>query len=353
MNTPLATVREIGEKRLIEEVVRPLFNPENDPAGVGDDCAVISTIRPDEEILVSTDRVPADLIALRHSVIDIRGFGRHLAALNLSDIAACGGRAVALLLNCAMPPDFLVRDFVSFCEGVLDAAQPVGCRIIGGDISSSEELSMSATVIGAGSRGQSLLRSGARPGDLVFISRPIGLTPAAFASLGREQQHELTTDEVNMLRGQLADLTPMIELGRTLASCGYCTACMDNTDGLGQTLHELSAASGIGVELRADLLHVPPVVERIADTLRIDPIEFALGAGHDFSLVGALNLHTPADVLAVLSSSGIAIVGAFQAEPGVRVRSGDQNQSITAAGWNYFSAAERGAIEYGRDDVGG
>src|SRR5262249_33099260 len=105
MIAPDMVISELGEKRLIAEVLRPLFNPEDDPRGVGDDCAVI-THDAGTVVLVSTDRVPADLIALRTGVIDFRGFGAHVAAINASDIAACGGRLTGFLLNCGLPADF-------------------------------------------------------------------------------------------------------------------------------------------------------------------------------------------------------------------------------------------------------
>src|SRR4051812_15727761 len=96
------TIGEIGEKQIIERFLRPLFNPNNDENGVGDDCAAVEL--PSGTLgLYSTDRVPADLISYRSGVLDNFGLGRYLAVLNLSDIAACGGSPQALLLNFGLP----------------------------------------------------------------------------------------------------------------------------------------------------------------------------------------------------------------------------------------------------------
>src|SRR4051812_32258242 len=107
--TPLK-ISDIGEKRLIQEFIRPLFNSADRVEGVGDDCAMLSA--PEGQLwLFSTDRVPADLIAFRLGVLDHCGLGRYLARLNISDIAACGGTPVALLLNLGLPDDFPYEDF--------------------------------------------------------------------------------------------------------------------------------------------------------------------------------------------------------------------------------------------------
>src|SRR5258708_5788022 len=94
-------LRDIGEKRLIAEYIQPLLNPDRLPESVGDDCALIP-VWGDVCLCVSTDRVPADLLAFRLGLISFRELGSYLAILNISDIAACGGEPRGLLLNCAL-----------------------------------------------------------------------------------------------------------------------------------------------------------------------------------------------------------------------------------------------------------
>src|SRR5262245_60912053 len=172
------TIAEIGEKRLIEELIRPLFNPLNSPEGVGDDCAFIE-IDVGHVMLLSTDRVPADLVAFRSGILDFRGLGGYLARLNISDIAACGGDPIGLLLNLGLPSETNYDNFRALCEGVLEVASRYSCRVLGGDLSASAELSLSATSFGSARRSEVLSRRGSKPGDTIFVSRPIGLTPAA------------------------------------------------------------------------------------------------------------------------------------------------------------------------------
>jgi len=186
-------------------------------------------------ILLSTDRVPADLTAFRSGVLDYYGLGRYLAVLNISDIAACGGTPKALLLNLGLPDATLWNDFKAFCGGVREIAEKFGCPVVGGDLSSSSELSVSATVVGFAGAQQVLTRRAAAPGDSIFISRPAGLTCAALRvlrDLGGDHAF-VAADDWESLTGQFTRLEPMVEFGKQLASSGMCSSCMDNTDGIG------------------------------------------------------------------------------------------------------------------------
>ena len=306
----------------------------------GDDCALLVP-RPGWTVLLSTDRVPADLIAFAHGLIDHRGLGAHLAALNISDVAACGGEPTALLLNCALPADMRVADFRGFCDGVLDVARPLNCRVVGGDISSSPELSCSATVVGLCEAGRALLRGGAKKGDRVFMSRPAGLTPAAFHLLteqpGTRQVPAAVRSELNEA---LRYRAPMVELGRALAADGCCTSCMDNTDGLGQTLLELAEAGGVCIDVDTAAMRIPEAVRQVARLAGADEFDLALGPGHDFSLVGTLRADTSDEVLSALGAHGLYSVGAVTDGSGIRLSSTSGTRAFVPRGWNYFTSTE-------------
>src|SRR5687768_13186129 len=110
----LSTVGDIGEKALIRNFIRPYFNKTDDPSGVGDDCGMATF--GDEVGLFSTDRIPSDLTGFRLGILDFRGLGDYLARLNLSDIAACGGRPVGLLLNLGLPNAITIQDVEALCR---------------------------------------------------------------------------------------------------------------------------------------------------------------------------------------------------------------------------------------------
>jgi thiamine-monophosphate kinase len=330
------TIAAFGEKRLIQEVVKPLFNPYDDPRGVGDDCGFVDS-NDGNTWLFSTDRVPADLISFRLGILDFYGLGGYLVRLNLSDIAACGGRPTGLLLNLGLPSELQFADFVALCAGARDTAEHFGCRVLGGDLSSSKELSISATSIGVAPQGKVLTRRSAREGDLVFISRPLGLTPAAFAYFLRlgEGSIRLAKKDVDILRRQFTSIGPMVELGRSLSDSGYCTACMDNTDGIGQSLAELGAASGVAIVIERSRVQIPRTVAKVAAAIDEDPFSLAFSAGADFSLVGTLSGGIDPSLVTQRFDT-LEVIGVVEAGAGVHVKSESGCAPLQFTGWNYF-----------------
>lgn len=331
------TISDIGEKEIIERLLRPLFNPENDANGVGDDCAVIE-IPHGNMALLSTDRVPADLISFRTGILDYFGIGRYLAVLNISDIAACGGQPEALLLNFGLRSDFPISDLLSICEGVVSVVEPMGVRVLGGDMSLSSELSISATCLGYVEKGRMLRRSGAHVGDSVFVSRKIGLTPVALHyCLSPEVFSHYDTDDIITLKGQFSALSPMIELGHQLVAADQCSSAMDNTDGIWQSLNELSRESALAVVLDKALLKLPTIVQKFAAQIAQDPLTLALGAGADFSLVGTLRGGWTTETASSIFGKDIQIIGYCTEGSGVLLKTEEGVTPFQVPGWNYFS----------------
>ncbi len=330
------TVSAVGEKNIIENYLRPLFNPENDINGVGDDCATISF--PNGSVgLFSTDRVPADLISYRAGLLDEFGLGRYLATLNLSDIAACGGVPLALLLNIGVPADFLMSSLLALSKGVASLSSQYSVRVVGGDMSLSSKLSISATAIGQVELDSVLRRGGAQSGDSIFVTREIGLTPVALKyCIGSSLFDTFSPTEIACLRAQFTDLLPMITLGRRLVASSFCTSCMDNTDGLWQTLSELSRESKAAFVVDRNFVKLPPLVEKYADLAGCDVIQLAFSAGADFSLVGTLRgTWSTADACRALDAN-IDIVGRVESGAGVFMKSNSGVEPLSVPGWNYF-----------------
>jgi thiamine-monophosphate kinase len=210
-------IREVGEKELIRSVIKPLLNPADDPNSVGDDCAVVQA-EAGSLFCLSTDRVPADLISFRLGIITHRGLGYYLAILNLSDLAAMGAKPSGLLLNLGLPPDTLVDDLVAFLRGARDACTEYGCRILGGDLSNSIELSLSATSFGTVAQSDLLRRRGASRGDLIFCANPIGMTATAFAYFLRAKPRgfALGAPEEDRLKEQFRKPRARFDIARAL-----------------------------------------------------------------------------------------------------------------------------------------
>jgi thiamine-monophosphate kinase len=291
----------------------------------------------DEIALLSTDRVPSDLTAFKLGILDFHGLGDYLARLNLSDIAACGGRAVGLLLNLGLPNDIAYEDVRALCRGFGGCADRNRATVLGGDITSACELSISATSIGKALRGQVLSRRGAIPGDSIFISRPLGLTPAAFHIYLGKHESRLTAVSLALLRRQFTDLEPMLSLGQVLGADGQCGACMDNTDGIGQSLSELSDASKCAFVIDSSALKIPSVVENVSQIIGIRPADFIFNGGADFSLVGTIRGQWSSERASAHFGHPLEIIGRVEAGNGIWIDDG-QRKPLVFRGWNYFCA---------------
>jgi thiamine-monophosphate kinase len=326
---------EVGEKALIRDFIKPFFNSADDPAGVGDDCAMVTFGH--EVALLSTDRVPSDLTAFKLGILDFHGLGDYLARLNLSDIAACGGQALGLLLNLGLPNDVAYDDVLSLCRGFGSRAEQHGATVLGGDITSASELSISATSIGKAARNRVLTRRNAKPGDSIFISRPLGMTPTAFHVYLGKLESKLSGGSLSLLRRQFTDLEPMLSLGQALAASGQCGACMDNTDGIGQSLGELSEASKCAFVVQSSALRIPSIVESVSQIIGLPPIAFVFNGGADFSLVGTLQGQWSSERATSQFGHPLEIIGHVEAGQGLWLEDG-QRKPLAFRGWNYFCA---------------
>lgn len=336
------TIGDFGEKKLISEIIRPTFNPSNNPNLAGDDCAVFE-VPPGSKVCVSTDRVPADLISFKLGILDYRQLGYYLAVLNLSDLAAMGADPVGLLLNLGLPRAMKISSFRLLIAGVQSACRKYNIQVMGGDISSASELSISATSIGQ-SGDKILRRTGTEIGDRIYCSSWVGLTATAFKYfLDAKPQGLLLPDDLeNLLNNQFREPAAAFDTGRCLRGLARRVSAMDNTDGFGQTLLELANINSSRFVIEAGLLPIHPVTYQVADFLEVDAISLALGPGADFQIMGTVD--AGADDVDVLSS-GITLIGTVTPGQGVARMSKGLITEENILGWNYFATAENSYVK--------
>jgi thiamine-monophosphate kinase len=191
-----------------------------------------------------------------------------------------------------------------------EACRAFGVALVGGDVSGGPALSLAVTALGEAERP--VLRSGARPGDRLAVTGPLGAAAAGLGLLRRGDR--AATDLLGRFPGLAAAHrrpTPALAMGLALAQAG-ATALIDVSDGLaGDALH-LAEASGVGVEVHDATVPLAPGVAEAAGLLGLDPLELALGGGDDFVLAAALP--RAADL------GGVLDCGRFTPDPGRRVR---------------------------------
>ncbi len=272
----------LPETKFIKTLVKSL-EPGNSPGllkGIGDDCAVLGQ-RGAQATLLTVDSLVAGVhfdLAWHPPFL----LGRKAAAVNISDIAAMGGTPRFALLSVAAPGDCEQGILDEFMAGFLAMLKNFDMLLIGGDTVSSRELMFSVTVIGEMAEEKILYRSGARVGDLIWVSGRLGEAAAGLEIYRRAGNAQSKWPE--LLKAHL-DPEPQVELGRVLAACGLVNSMMDVSDGIATDLAHICVASSVGAEIRADALPLGPALKEAAAQLEIDPLHPALRGGEDYQLL--------------------------------------------------------------------
>ncbi|BCO08625.1 thiamine-monophosphate kinase [Desulfolithobacter dissulfuricans] len=262
----------VGRKELAEGLIR----------SIGDDCAVIS--RTDRSVwLLSMDSLVEQVhFDLRfHPAYEL---GRKAVSVNVSDVAAMGGRPQFLLLSLGLTPDRDQAWFKEFMAGLESACREYGCLLIGGDtVSSPRALTLTLTIIGEQDREAVIYRSGARPGDEIWVSGELGLA-AAGLDLFRLGSG-LEDPDFKPLLARHLNPRARVELGLALAGSGVVRAMLDLSDGLATDLAHLCKESGVGGRVEARLLPGHPALDRAAVLLDRQPIDWMIRGGEDYELL--------------------------------------------------------------------
>jgi thiamine-monophosphate kinase len=269
-----ATVADLGEFGLVGAFVRRFEQGPSVYVGPGDDAAVLRT--PKGHVVVSTDL----LVEGRHFRRDwatATDVGHRAAAQNLSDVNAMGGRAIALTVGLALPPDLPAQWVLDLADGIAAEAALVGASIIGGDITRGTEVVVAITVLGECSVAP-VLRSGAAAGDVLAIAGRQGWAAAGLAVLGRG----FRSPRAVVLAHQRPE--PPYAAGLRAAEAG-ATSMIDVSDGLVADVGHLATDSGVAIDIWSGAFEIDEPLHAVGAALGVDPISFVLGGGEDHPLV--------------------------------------------------------------------
>jgi thiamine-monophosphate kinase len=200
-------------------------------------------------------------------------------AINLSDIAAMGGRPQYALVSLALPQDTAVADVRALYEGMIELAKQTGTAITGGNVSRAPQVSVTVTVIGRSPDKKLLRRSGARPGDTIALTGHPGSAAAGLEIL--TQKLKLKPKTAKYLKNAFLRPVPRLDEGQILVKNGVKTA-IDTSDGLLADLRHICEASQVGARVDIDRLPVHPAVR---DHFGKKARELALSGGEDYELL--------------------------------------------------------------------
>ena len=285
--------------------------------GVGDDCALLKPA-PGMQLAVSSDM----LVEGRHffAGTDPERLGHKALAVNLSDLAACGARPLAFTLALALP-QVDAAWLEGFSRGLLQLADAHGCELVGGDTTQGP-LNICITVFGEVPTGQALLRSGAQPGDDIYVSGTLGEARLALDAL--RGQFALPANMLAHLRQRLERPTPRVALG--LALRGVASSALDLSDGLLGDLGHILRASGVGACIDTsktiDLIATSALSISVTGQFDADYLQqCTLAGGDDYELAFTAAPARRGAVAAAAQASGTAVarIGVVEGAPGLRL----------------------------------
>ncbi|MGI2335855.1 MAG: thiamine-phosphate kinase [Dehalogenimonas sp.] len=297
--------------------------------GIGDDTAVIKS---HVGYQLATIDALVEGVHFKREYLDWSALGWKALAVNLSDIASMGGQSSYALVSLALPVGVAVEDVVDLYRGMGDLAAQTGTVIVGGNITRANELSVHVAVTGTvRSKSRVLLRSKARPGDLIAVTGRLGGAAGGLAVLEGKLKVDVPVAK------ELSDIfwrpQPRLETGRLLVTHGVRCA-IDISDGLLADLGHILKAGNVGASLAAMQIPIYPAVTLLFGD---DALRFALNGGEDYELLFTAR----PDVLkrvAAAAECPITVIGEVTHEGGqIELLDGQGNQIVMEpSGWQHF-----------------
>ena len=311
--------KNMSERAIIARITELLDIAEKD------DCAIVSL---GDEYLVWT----ADML---HEKADFPSIatpwqmGWMSVAVNLSDIASMGAEPLGLLLAVGLAPKTDISIVDELFAGFGDCARRYGTKILGGDLDSHEELTITGTALGRVEKDLVLRRRGAEPHDLLCVTGFLGSAGAGLRLALAEDE----SSKQNKLVQKLLEPAPRLKEGRALALSKSATSMMDNSDGLALSLFDLAKASDVGFLVREDRLPIDPDVKELAKD-RDDLLYLTLHAGGDFELVFTIR---PERLEDARKACKFAVIGeVLESEAGIWIESDDEKRPIKPLGYEHM-----------------
>lgn len=274
---------QLGEFGLIDRIRRQVSSSNSVTVGIGDDCAA-TTLDPGHLLLTSKDLLIEDVHFCRNWT-DMYHLGRKSAAVNLSDIAAMGGKANHLFLGVGLTKHLSEIEIDQFTSGFLDEINSAGATLCGGDTCHSpKSLLISVTVHGSIAEEHLLCRDGAQIDDDIYVSGTIGDSALALALLQRGETPS------KYLAQRHHSPTPRLTLGQAIAQGKLATAMIDVSDGIFSDLGHILEQSQLGAQLIQKNI---PLSDEAKEYLAENPqdCEIALRGGEDYELLFCAPAH--------------------------------------------------------------
>lgn len=345
----MTKIGELGEFKLIETLTQDIeLKNASSKVGVGDDCAVLDY---GERQVVATTDLLLEGIHFDLTYTPLRHLGYKAAMVNISDVCAMNAVPTQMLVSIGLSERFTVEQVAELYDGIYLACERAGVDVVGGDTSASlTGLTISVTCLGEVERGRAVLRSGAKPTDLICCTGDLGAAYMGLQLLEREKRVFNETDAPEGFQPDFAgkeyilerQLKPeaCVDTVRFLREKGIVpTAMMDISDGLSSELLHICKASGVGCRVYEEKIPIDYVTATMAEEFNMNLTTVALSGGEDYELLFTVPLSLYEQVKDL---EGVHIIGHVTepAEGATLITRDGAEVPIRAQGWNAFKPAE-------------
>ena len=330
----MTTVEALGEREIINTILKCLDPMPNMPVPFGDDVSAIdignnklAVLKTD--MLVGKTDVPPGM--------SLRQAARKAVIMNISDLAAKGVRPKAILASIGIPRSYTKKDIQQIGKGLNAGAREYDAYILGGDTNEASDLVISCSLLGFCENHYLMRRSGAKPRDLVAVTGLFGKTASGLKLLLQN------LSAPPKIKKELVDaiLMPQARLkeGLALAKTNTITASIDSSDGLAWSLHEISSASNVGF-----IITNPPVAPKVKEFAKLhdlDPLHLSLYGGEEYELVVTVKpqLWERAEKAVRQISGALIKIGRVTEEKRLLLKREEDTIAIEARGWEHFRKA--------------
>lgn len=326
-----------SEFEFIENLKKRTASSRNFPAaarvGIGDDAAVIP--KDSETDLVITADLLIEDIDFRFEWTKPEFIGHKALAVSLSDIAAMGAKPVWAMLSIGIPKKIWKSETLErFYDGWFALAEKSGVELVGGDVSKTpDKIVIDSIVAGEANKGKAVLRSGAKAGDLIFVTGELGGAAAALKLLKAGEKYENSQHKDLLLR-QLKP-QPQTETGQMIGAKNLATAMVDLSDGLSSDLAHICRQSKVGAKIFAGKI---PVDSQILNfEFPISKLDLALNGGEDFELLFTVNPKKKFQLEKEIRNNKISLIGEVTANKGIiELISEEKTTVLQPGGFRHF-----------------
>jgi thiamine-monophosphate kinase len=327
----LGSLRTVGERKIIELILERLEQMPQMPIPFGDDVSAFATN--DNQLLI----LKTDMLVDKTDVprgMSLWQAARKAVVMNVSDFAAKGVKPKAMLVSLGLPTNLTRKDVKEIGSGLNAGAREYDAYILGGDTNEASDLVISLSLFGMAKKEEVMLRSGAKPGDLVGVTGFFGKTTAGLKILLENLKappkiRKILVESVLMPYARLKE-------GLALSQTKAVTSAIDSSDGLAWSLHEIAKASNVGFLINK--LPIAREVEKFAEINKLDPLELTLYGGEEYELVVTVKpkLWRKAEKAVKDAGGKLLLIGKTTAKKQVLLEVDGKTSIIEPRGWEHF-----------------